>query len=98
VPVRDTGWPLVYVTTSSDILAQESDSPPTFRNTLDINAIHGISMLHCMTVWLAGGGTGLSSMWGRPLMTSTLIDARLAGVGIREIETAAFDDYFIAFK
>jgi hypothetical protein len=36
-------------------------------------------------------------MWGRPLMTSMLIDARSASVGIREIETAAFNDYFIAF-
>jgi hypothetical protein len=98
VPGRDTGWPLGYVTTSSDILAQESDTPPTFRNTLDTNAIHAMSMRPCMTVWLAGGGTGLSSTWGRPLMTSMPIDARLAGVGIREIETAAFEDYSIAFK
>jgi hypothetical protein len=36
-------------------------------------------------------------MWGRRLMTSMLIDAPSAGVGIREIETAAFNDYFIVF-
>ncbi len=31
-------------------------------------------------------------------MSSLLIDARFSGVGVREIETAAFNDYFIAFK
>ena len=31
-----------------------------------------ISTMHCMTVSLAGGGTGLGSMWGRQLAISML--------------------------
>jgi SAM-dependent methyltransferase len=57
-----------------------------------------ISTMHCMTVSLAGGGTGLGNMWGRQLATSMLIDAGFEHVEVREIETDPVSDYYIAFK
>jgi SAM-dependent methyltransferase len=57
-----------------------------------------ISTMHCMTVSLAGGGTGLGSMWGRQLAVSMLVDAGFADVEVREVETDPFNYYYIASK
>jgi SAM-dependent methyltransferase len=55
--------------------------------------LYAISTMHCMTVSLAGGGTGLGSMWGRQLATSMLIDAEFKNVEVREVETDPFNNY-----
>ncbi len=55
-----------------------------------------ISTMHCMTVSLAGGGTGLGSMWGRQLAMSMLADAGFADVDVHEIDADPFNDYYIA--
>jgi SAM-dependent methyltransferase len=60
--------------------------------------LYTISTMHCMTVSLAGGGTGLGSMWGRQLAVSMLTDAGFGSVEVREIETDPFNNYYIAFK
>jgi SAM-dependent methyltransferase len=60
--------------------------------------LYTISTMHCMTVSLAGGGTGLGSMWGMQLATSMLIDAGFKNVEVREVETDPFNNYYIAFK
>ncbi|MGY4650786.1 class I SAM-dependent methyltransferase [Mycobacterium sp. URHB0021] len=60
--------------------------------------LYTISTMHCMTVSLAGGGTGLGSMWGRQLAVSMLTDAGFRSVDVREIETDPFNNYYIAFK
>jgi SAM-dependent methyltransferase len=57
-----------------------------------------ISTMHCMTVSLAGGGTGLGNMWGHQLATSMLTDAGFKDVEVREVETDPFNSYYIAFK
>jgi 2-polyprenyl-3-methyl-5-hydroxy-6-metoxy-1,4-benzoquinol methylase len=57
-----------------------------------------ISTMHCMTVSLAGGGTGLGNMWGKQLATSMLTDAGFKDVEVREVETDPFNNYFIASK
>jgi hypothetical protein len=54
--------------------------------------------MHCMTVSLAGGGTGLGSMWGRQLAMSMLADAGFSDVDVREIDADPFNDYYIAVK
>jgi SAM-dependent methyltransferase len=57
-----------------------------------------VSTMHCMTVSLAGGGTGLGNMWGRQLATSMLTDAGFKDIEVCEIETDPFNYYYIAFK
>jgi SAM-dependent methyltransferase len=60
--------------------------------------LYTISTMHCMTVSLAGGGTGLGSMWGRQLAMSMLADAGFRNVEVREIDADPFNDYYIAVK
>ncbi len=57
-----------------------------------------VSTMHCMTVSLAEGGTGLGSMWGMQLTKSMLTDAGFDDVKVREIAADPFINYFIAFK
>jgi len=57
-----------------------------------------ISMMHCMTVSLAGGGAGLGSMWGQQRATSMLADAGFEEFEVREVKTDPFNYYYIAFK
>ena len=57
-----------------------------------------ISTMHCMTVSLASGGTGLGTMWGQQLATSMLADAGFTDVEVREVETDPFNIYYIAVK
>jgi 2-polyprenyl-3-methyl-5-hydroxy-6-metoxy-1,4-benzoquinol methylase len=60
--------------------------------------LYTISTMHCMTVSLAGGGTGLGSMWGRQLATSMLSNAGFKNIEIREIESDPLNNYYIAIK
>ena len=60
--------------------------------------LYTISTMHCMTVSLAGGGTGLGSMWGRQLAMSMLADAGFENAEVREIDADPFNDYYVARK
>jgi SAM-dependent methyltransferase len=60
--------------------------------------LYTISMMHCMTVSLAGGGAGLGAAWGRQLATSMLARAGFADVSVAEIESDPFNNYYIARK
>jgi hypothetical protein len=42
--------------------------------------MYGISVLHCMTVSLAEGGTGLGTAWGEQVARRMLADAGFTGV------------------
>jgi SAM-dependent methyltransferase len=46
--------------------------------------LYSISVLHCMTVSLAGGGAGLGTVWGEQLARSMLEDAGFTRVEVSE--------------
>jgi 2-polyprenyl-3-methyl-5-hydroxy-6-metoxy-1,4-benzoquinol methylase len=60
--------------------------------------LHTVSTMHCMTVSLAYGGTGLGTVWGRQLALSMLADAGFGDVALREIESDVINNYYIARK
>lgn len=60
--------------------------------------LYTVSTMHCMSVSLGLDGDGLGTCWGRQLATSMLADAGFADVIVREIESDAFNYYYIARK
>jgi SAM-dependent methyltransferase len=60
--------------------------------------LYTTSMMHCMTVSLAADGAGLGAAWGRQLATSMLADAGFDEVSVAEIDSDAFNYYYIARK
>lgn len=60
--------------------------------------MYTISTAHCMSVSLGLDGDGLGTCWGRQLATSMLADAGFGDVTVREIESDAFNYYYIARK
>ncbi len=60
--------------------------------------MYTISTAHCMSVSLGLDGDGLGTCWGRQLATSMLADAGFGEVTVREIESDAFNYYYIARK
>jgi hypothetical protein len=60
--------------------------------------LYTTSMMHCMTVSLALDGTGLGTAWGKQLATSMLADVGFGDVQVAEIESDAFNYYYIARK
>lgn len=60
--------------------------------------LYTVSTMHCMSVSLGLGGDGLGTCWGRQLATSMLADAGFGDVTVREIESDAFNYYYIARK
>jgi len=60
--------------------------------------MYTVSTMHCMSVSLGLDGDGLGTCWGRQLATSMLADAGFADVTVREIESDAFNYYYIARK
>lgn len=46
--------------------------------------LYGISTLHCMTVLLASGGTGLGTVWGRELAQQMLADAGFVDIEVHD--------------
>jgi hypothetical protein len=45
--------------------------------------LYGVSTLHCLTVSLAHGGTGLGTMWGEQLAVRMLADAGFVVISVR---------------
>jgi hypothetical protein len=60
--------------------------------------LYAVSTLHCMTVSLALGGTGLGTAWGEEVAVAMLGDAGFAWVEVKEIETDPFNSYYVATK
>ena len=60
--------------------------------------LYTVSTMHCMSVSLGLDGDGLGTCWGRQLATSMLADAGFVDVTVREIESDAFNYYYIAHK
>jgi len=60
--------------------------------------MYTVSTMHCMSVSLGLDGDGLGTCWGRQLATSMLADAGFTDVTVREIESDAFNYYYIARK
>ncbi len=60
--------------------------------------LYTVSTLHCMTVSLALGGTGLGTAWGEQMAVGMLGDAGFARVEVKEIETDPFNSYYVATK
>jgi SAM-dependent methyltransferase len=60
--------------------------------------LYTTSMMHCMTVSLALDGAGLGTAWGKQLATSMLADVGFGDVQVAEIESDAFNYYYIARK
>ena len=60
--------------------------------------LYTVSTMHCMSVSLGLDGDGLGTCWGRQLATSMLADAGFDDVEVREIESDAFNYYYIARK
>jgi ubiquinone/menaquinone biosynthesis C-methylase UbiE len=60
--------------------------------------LYTVSTMHCMSVSLGLDGAGLGTCWGRQLATAMLADAGFTDVTVREIESDAFNFYYIARK
>jgi SAM-dependent methyltransferase len=58
--------------------------------------LYTISTVHCMSVSLAGGGTGLGTMWGEELALATLADAGFEMVEVRQLPHDFLNNYYIA--
>lgn len=60
--------------------------------------LYSISTLHCMTVSLALGGTGLGTMWGDQVARKMLADAGFTSVDMKSVEGDIMNAYYIARK
>jgi 2-polyprenyl-3-methyl-5-hydroxy-6-metoxy-1,4-benzoquinol methylase len=57
-----------------------------------------VSCMHCMTVSLAYGGTGLGAMWGQETALRMLAEAEFKHVEIQKLPQDLVNDYFIIRK
>jgi ubiquinone/menaquinone biosynthesis C-methylase UbiE len=60
--------------------------------------LYTVSLMHCMPVGLADGGTGLGMMWGREKAVSMLKAAGFADVSVEEIPEDPFNLHFFCRK
>ena len=60
--------------------------------------LYSVSTMHCMTVSLEQGGTGLGTAWGEQSARRMLAEAGFAEVEVEDVEGDFFNSYFIARK
>ncbi len=60
--------------------------------------LYTLSLMHCMTVSLAGGGAGLGTVWGRQTAVRMLEEAGLVDVEVNEVRTDPFNYFYVARK
>lgn len=60
--------------------------------------LYTLSLMHCMTVSLAQGGTGLGTVWGRQKAVQMLGEAGLVDIDVKEIRTDPFNYFYVARK
>lgn len=60
--------------------------------------LYGVSTLHCLTVSLAAGGTGLGTVWGEQLALRMLAEAGFVDVTVHEVPDDPTDSLYVARK
>ena len=60
--------------------------------------LYTVSLMHCMPVGLADGGTGLGMMWGQEKAVSMLQDAGFGEVSVEAIPEDPFNLHFFCRK
>ncbi len=89
--LKDGGvFSMVDIAASSD-LSKNMDHPMGLF-------LYTVSLMHCMPVGLANGGTGLGMMWGREKAVSMLKEAGFANVSVEEIPEDPFNLHFFCTK
>jgi SAM-dependent methyltransferase len=58
--------------------------------------LYGVSTLHCLTVSLAHGGTGLGTMWGEQCALQMLADAGFINITTHDVPDDPFDTIYLA--
>jgi hypothetical protein len=54
--------------------------------------------LHCLTVSLAHGGTGLGTMWGEQRARQMLTDAGFVDITVHDVPDDPFDTLYLAHR
>ncbi len=89
--LKDGGaFSMVDIAASSD-LAKNTDHPMGMF-------LYTVSLMHCMPVGLADGGTGLGMMWGREKAVKMLQAAGFNAVSVEEIPDDPFNLHFYCKK
>jgi SAM-dependent methyltransferase len=60
--------------------------------------LYGVSTLHCLTVSLAEGGTGLGAVWGEQRARQMLAEAGFPDVTVHEVPDDPLDSLYVAVK
>jgi len=60
--------------------------------------LYTLSTMHCMTVSLAQGGTGLGTMWGEELALQMLEQAGFAQVAVHRLEHDFQNNFYVMHK
>jgi ubiquinone/menaquinone biosynthesis C-methylase UbiE len=60
--------------------------------------LYTLSLNHCMTVSLAGGGEGLGTMWGEEKACQMLEEAGFNQIEVQQLEGDMLNNYYIAKK
>jgi ubiquinone/menaquinone biosynthesis C-methylase UbiE len=89
--LKDHGtFSMVDIAASSD-LSKNVDHPMGMF-------LYTVSLMHCMPVGLADGGTGLGMMWGREKAVDMLKSAGFSEVVVEEIPEDSFNLHFLCRK
>ncbi|MCG6878151.1 MAG: class I SAM-dependent methyltransferase [Deltaproteobacteria bacterium] len=89
--LKDGGlFSMVDIAASSD-LSKNMDHPMGMF-------LYTVSLMHCMPVGLADGGTGLGMMWGREKAVSMLKEAGFSDVSVEVIPKDPFNLHFFCKK
>jgi hypothetical protein len=60
--------------------------------------LYTISTMHCTSVSLAAGGTGLGTMWGEEQALAMLAEAGFAPVVVKQLPHDIFNNYYICTR
>jgi SAM-dependent methyltransferase len=60
--------------------------------------LYGVSTLHCLTVSLAEGGTGLGTVWGEQCARQMLAEAGFTDVTVHDVPDDPLDSLYVAIK
>ena len=84
---------------SADDLAAWADAAWYLADNLDhpmAPMLYGLSTLHCLTVSLAYGGTGLGAVWGEQLARQMLAEAGFTDVSVAEVPSDPLNSLYVA--
>jgi SAM-dependent methyltransferase len=59
-------------------------------------SLYTFSTMHCMTVSLAQGGTGLGAVWGQENALQMLAEAGFADIAVHRLDGDLINNYYIA--